>query len=460
MELYDLDIEKMVVGSLISNQQAYDESKDTLTEDCFHCTQYQHLYRCIVELVEDGGQADVMTLHARMLAHGWDMTIGDIAEVGANRSFTLSEHVALLHDLSVRRRLVALADKMKASAVDRFEDPNDIIEIYAKETEGMYRNDTTGIYTLTDTLQDLDENMQRNMQGGGGMTGTPTGFRKFDEVSSGMHGGDLIVIAAESSQGKTSLAMNIVTSAAMQGGIVAVYSLEMSRIQLSARMVSSASDVTSNAILYHRLSEVQYTEAYEAAAKLSNARIFFDDRATSSISNILASIRYLHRKEHITGALVDYIQLLTLNKDRGRNDEMALAEAVRQLKNLAKELDIWIIAISQLSRDKASPAPNNNRLRGSGQILEAADTVMLLYRPEVYNIERYPEPFENVKVEGTALVTVSKGRNIGLMQFIVGFDAKRTRFYDIDDTDSQYRREGVISEEVKKQIEEEEKLPF
>ena len=273
------------------------------------------------------------------------------------------------------------------------------------------------------------------------------------------------MIAAESSQGKTSLAMNIATNAAMQGARVAVYSMEMSRMQLAARMVSGESDVSSSSILYHRLSEAQYLSATEAANRLAVAKIFFDDRATSSMGNILASIRHLKRKENIDGAVVDYLQLLSLSQRSGSTDEQALAEYARQLKNIAKELGIWVIALSQLNRDKLNPEPNNNRLRGSGQILEAADVVMLLYRPEVYNKDRYPEPFQYVKTEGTAMITISKGRNIGLMQFIVGFDARHTRFYDIDEQSDEWKHPNIalIQQEEKREQarrEEKEKLPF
>ena len=464
MELYDIELENVVIGSLIGDVKAYDEVKELLNEDCFYETQNKHLYNCVVELIESGKDADIMAVHTQMLSHGRKCTLGDIVEVCKSRAFNITQQAAALLDLSVRRKMVDVAEKIKVQALDRFIDPNDMVHEFTEQMDGLYRQDSGGIVTLTDTLYELQKNMERNMSNRQGMTGTPTGFKKFDDVSSGLQAGDLVVIAAESSQGKTSLAMNIATSAAMQGAKVAVYSMEMSRMQLAARMVSGESDVSSSSILYHRLSEQQYLSAYEAATRLSKAKIFFDDRATSSMGNILASIRHLKRKEGISGAVVDYLQLLSLSQRSGSTDEQALAEYARQLKNIAKELGIWVIALSQLNRDKLNPVPTNNRLRGSGQILEAADVVMLLYRPEVYNKDRYPEPFQYVRTDGTALVTVSKGRNIGLMQFVVGFDAAHTRFYDIDETAEEWRHPNMVQIQQEMQREqarqEAEPLPF
>lgn len=465
MELYDIELENVVVGSLISDAKAYDEAKELLNEDCFHVTQDRQLYKCVVEIIESGRDADIMAVHSQMIAHGWNCTVADIAKICSQRSFNITQQAAALLDLSVRRKMVAMAERIKVQAADRFTDPNKMVSEYTKQMDELYRQDSGGIVTLSDTLYELSKNMERNIANTGGMTGTPTGFKKYDDVSNGLQQGDLIVIAAESSQGKTSLAMNIATNAAMQGARVAVYSMEMSRMQLAARMVSGESDVTSSSILYHRLSEAQYLSATEAANRLAVAKIFFDDRATSSMGNILASIRHLKRKENIDGAVVDYLQLLSLSQRSGSTDEQALAEYARQLKNIAKELGIWVIALSQLNRDKLNPEPNNNRLRGSGQILEAADVVMLLYRPEVYNKDRYPEPFQYVKTEGTAMITISKGRNIGLMQFIVGFDARHTRFYDIDEQSDEWKHPNIalIQQEEKREQarrEEKEKLPF
>lgn len=134
-------------------------------------------------------------------------------------------------------------------------------------------------------------------------------------------------------------------------------------------------------------------------------------------------------KHDIDGAIIDYLQILNVNMKNG-SKEQQMADAARRLKNLAKDLDIWIIALSQLNRDNQNPVPSLNRLRDSGQIAEAADIVMFVYRPEVYN-KNYPIPYQNFSTKGTALIDVAKGRNIGMLNFIAGFDKNKTLFYEL-----------------------------
>ena len=134
-------------------------------------------------------------------------------------------------------------------------------------------------------------------------------------------------------------------------------------------------------------------------------------------------------KYGIKGVIVDYLQILNVNM-KGANKEQQMGDVARRLKNIAKELDIWVIALSQLSRDNQNPIPSLTRLRDSGQIAEAADMVILIYRPEIYG-KKYPVEFSEMSTEGTAMIDVAKGRNIGLMKFIVGFDARTTNFYEL-----------------------------
>ncbi len=167
-----------------------------------------------------------------------------------------------------------------------------------------------------------------------------------------------------------------------------------------------------------------------ATAGVEGMPVFFDDRSGSTLESILASIRTMRARHGIRDAVVDYLQILSVNA-REANREQQMGEAACRLKNLAKDLGVWIIAVSQLSRDKADPVPSLSRLRASGQIAEAADVVILVYRPGAEGRERYPEPFGRVSVRDTALIDVAKGRNIGTMKFIAGFDGATASFRDI-----------------------------
>ena len=230
----------------------------------------------------------------------------------------------------------------------------------------------------------------------------------------------------------TSLAIAFALSAAKNGDGVAFYSMEMKKEQIAARMIAIESGVPASEIMYSKLDSGRFEAIDRGIGKIYDKPVYFDDRSTSNIDTILASIRTMRLKYGIAGAVVDYLQILSVNM-RGSNTEQQMGEAARRLKNLAKELDIWIIALSQLNRDNINPVPTLARLRASGQIAEAADVVALIYRPELYG-KFYPEPFQHASTAGTAMIDIAKGRNIGLMRFLVGFDASTTRFHEINDS--------------------------
>lgn len=230
----------------------------------------------------------------------------------------------------------------------------------------------------------------------------------------------------------TSLALALVDSAAKHGDGVAFYSMEMKKEQCAARLLAMNSGVPSSDILFSRLDDNYLRILDSGVNKIYNLPIYFDDNSTSNIDKIIASIRSMKSKYDITGAVVDYLQILNVNQ-KSMNKEQAMGDVARRLKNLAKELDIWIIALSQLNRDSFNPVPNLNRLRDSGQIAEAADIVMFVYRPEIYG-KFYPDPFANVSTKGTAMIDIAKGRNIGLLKFICSFDSRTTHFKEFTDS--------------------------
>lgn len=292
---------------------------------------------------------------------------------------------------------------------------------------------TDGFSTLTDALQSLNDIILRNASSDSIITGTKTGMTKFDEKG-GLQKSDLIIVAGETSMGKTSLALSMTRNAIENNAKVAFYSMEMTKEQLSARLLSAKTNIPANNILYSgSLAPNEMRMIDDARGKLPGENLYFDDKSTSNIDSILLSIRMLKMQKNIDGAVIDYLQILNVNSRNGNiSREQAMGDASRRLKNLAKELNIWIIALSQLSRDSTNPEPNLNRLRDSGQIGEAADVVILVYRPEYYN-RSYPSPYDNKEdypTEGTAMIDVAKGRNIGTFKFFLGFDKKTTNFYN------------------------------
>ena len=235
---------------------------------------------------------------------------------------------------------------------------------------------------MNDAIKDVYRQIETNLKGEN-LTGTDTGFSEINKVSGGLQRGDLIIIAGETSMGKTSLALSMIDKASKQGEAVAMYSMEMTKVQCAARLLSMNSGVPSNQILFSKLDSNYIEQVDRGTGKIQNLPIYFDDNSTSNIDNIIASIRSMKSKYDISGAVIDYLQILNVNT-KTQNKEQAMGDVARRLKNLAKELNIWVIALSQLNRDSFNPVPNLNRLRDSGQIAEAADIVMFVYRPEIY----------------------------------------------------------------------------
>ena len=217
-------------------------------------------------------------------------------------------------------------------------------------------------------------------------------------------------------------------SAIQHGEGVAFYSMEMMPVQLTARISAMRSGVSSTRILRNRLSIDEFNRIGEGMKDVDMSKLYFDGKSNSSLDSILMSIRRMKLKKDIKGAVVDYLQLVRPDNAK-QNREQAIGDIARSLKNLAKELNIWIILISQLSRDRQNPRPTLARLRDSGQIEEAADVIYLIYRAK--DGQRYPEPFADVPTHGTAMISVAKGRHIGTTQFICGFRPDTTSFYPV-----------------------------
>ena len=430
IQVHDDECEKFVLGTAMVKENALAEIRNFVTEDSFYISAHQAIWRAIVSLDDKGTPPDIVTVLGELQSMGiTEITPFEIAKISANVVIgSAIPHAMRLRDLAARRKMWLLGHKLVSAGSTEVDNIDDVREYLNSSVESMFAETEESVYTLEDTVKELYENIKLNMSGGHNITGTPTGFAKLDEKG-GLHPSDLVIVAGESSQGKTSLANSIVLHAIQKGAKVAFYSMEMTRVQLTARLASMMSGVSSSDLLYSsKLTEWQLSQFDSAIGALMGYSLYFDDKSTSNIEGILASIRAMKHKYDIDGVVVDYLQILNVNS-KNSNKEQAMADAARRLKNIAKDLDIWVVALSQLNRDSQNPAPNLNRLRDSGQIAEAADMVMFVYRPEYYG-KSFPEPFENEPTKGMAMIDVAKGRNIGTMRFLARFHAPMTLFED------------------------------
>lgn len=426
---HDTDAEKVVLGTIMSDRNSLNEVRDILSSNCFYDSFNNQVYQAIIAIDARGESPDLITVTNEMRKNG-SVDLFAISQISSCHTNDIYQHAALLHDKEKRRKFIEIGMTMQNKAFSESEDIVDIMSEAEESLKCVFQSSKSNMATIDDAVREVTKQMELNSSGDKKLTGTPTGFSKIDGRSGGLQKSDLIIIAADTSSGKTSLSIAFALSSACYGDGVAFYSMEMKKEQIAARMISIESGIPANEIMYSRLSPEQFDRIDRGIGKLAGKPVFFDDRSTSNIDTILASIRTMKLKYGITGAIVDYLQILTVNM-KGSNKEQMMGEAARRLKNLAKELDIWIIALSQLNRDSINPIPSLARLRDSGQIGEAADVVILIYRPELYG-KFYPEPFQNAETKGTAMIDIAKGRNIGLEKFIVQFSPKTTHFYEMD----------------------------
>lgn len=425
----DIDSERDVLGECMRWGRFADVS-DIISQDTFFYAEHRDIYNAIATICERG---DVPTPEQVRMeipkvnpnsSVKWDF----IQSLSMFTCDTLRQSVIRLNDFAQRRKITDIAISLLSKASNTGTQIEGIVEQAMDSIKGIEGEDAR-FQTLDDVLPQVYNLINDNLLGVS-HTGTPTGFAYLDRKG-GLVNSDLIVIAGETSQGKTSLATSMVLSALQSGASVGFFSMEMQSVQLAQRMVATKSGVSSGRIKFDKLTEQEVVETDNAMTALLNmqGKVYFDQRSNSNIDTILASIRMMHARYGIEGVVVDYLQILNCNM-RNANKEQAMGDIARRLKNIAKELDIWVIALSQLNRDNLNPEPSIARLRDSGQIAEAADMVLLVYRPEYYN-KPYSNDFEQYETHETAEIKVAKGRNVGVGHFLCGFNPATTSFYEL-----------------------------
>lgn len=428
------ELEKTVVANLLTSGHAMADTADILFDDCFADPKMREIFHAAKEVYRQGHIPDIMLVPGELAKNGSRISALDVADlcVYAPVVVDIEPHARLLRDMALRRRLWRIGADLMARANDERFEVETIRSGCRKQLEDLVEYDNNELITLNDAFKELIGQMLENRNREPGETyGTPTGFDDIDRRG-GLCPTDLVVVGAETSQGKTSFATSLAMSAISHGEGVAFYSMEMLPRQLSARIAAMRSGISSSHIQFDRLSNDEINRIGLSMNHPGASNLYFDGNTTSGLDSILTSIRRMKMKKGIKGAVVDYLQLVR-PENMKQNREQAIGDIARSFKNLAKELGIWIILISQLSRDRQSTAPSLARLRDSGQIEEAADVIYLIHRPR--DGRKYPEPFADVPTDGTAMISVAKGRNIGITQFICGFSPETTLFYPLSPAD-------------------------
>lgn len=432
------DAERALLGMFISYPNIIMSVRESLSDADFTNTRNRALFRCIKSVLDDGVEPSILSVSRKARTLSLELDAAFIADTATadDGGHDAAYLVGVLNEIRVRRDLWTHLQDASNRALDYSVDTAGIIEQVRSDLGDIQSIGREHIVSDANVYGELCKIMEDNRQPETRHEGTPSGFNWID-VRGGLRPTDLIIVAAESSQGKTSFALSVALNARLRGHKVAYFSLEMSCQQLCARLLAMQTNVPSSSILTAPLNDDEFGTAYHYAADLAEhggegGAILLDDRPLSNIDAIIQSIRSMTIRCGISGAVVDFLQ--RLSPPRGMSREQYMGEVAQRLKNLAREFNIWVMALSQLSRDRDSPVPNLNRLRDSGQINEAADITILLYRPEAVipfsSARTFPEPFADYDPRGHAMVTIAKGRNIGTGAFLCGFNPQATHFYE------------------------------
>lgn len=433
------DLEIAVLSALMLNRKAIEEVVDFLRPEMFYNQNNRIIASAIFSLYRNSEPIDILTITNKLKVKGELDTIGGAIELTRIASKVASTahieyHARIICQQHIKREMIMMSTGLIKSSYDSNSDAFEILESGQKIIDDVIKTIEVGNF---DTVEDLFlQSEARNLiiREKAGVSGVPSGFVDLDKVTGGWQQSDLIILAARPGMGKTSLMLNMArNSAVMFNKPVALFSLEMSSQQLFYRLQSAESQIPLEKFMRIGLNDDEMHHNRMKCSKLIDAPIFIDDTSGISIFELKIKLRKLKRDHNIQLAIVDYIQLMTVGKGADVNSrEQEISYISRNLKNIAKELDIPIIALSQLSRaveKREDRIPILSDLRESGSIEQDADMVMFIYRPEYYGIL---EDEDNNSTVGKAKLIIAKHRNGATHDgVLLGFDGKLTKFTDV-----------------------------
>ena len=426
-----VEMEQSILGAILQNNEAIIRLADTLAEEDFYHDAHRLLYRAMLDLFQDNIPIDVLSVNEwlkkkdRLDAMGGPAYLAELVELVPTAAH-VDYHARVVREKSILRALIHTATNIVLECHETDEDVAMLLDRAERSIlEISQGKATSGFSKLNSVLQDSFRQLEKLSERKDPITGLPTGFSDLDHQTAGLQPSDLIVIAGRPSMGKTTLALNIAAHAGMQTGKpIAIFSLEMSKEQMALRMLCAEARVDSAKLRTGFLSGDNWKSLTNAAGDLSNRdNIYIDDTPMQTALDIRAKARRLRSEQGDLGlVIVDYLQLMQ-GRSRAENRQQEISDITRALKALARELNVPVVALSQLSRaveQRRPPKPQLSDLRESGAIEQDADVVAMLYRDEVYD--------EDTDERGVAEVSIAKHRNGPTGTLRLAFRGEFTRF--------------------------------
>lgn len=435
-----VDVEEAVLGALMLEREAFIGVADVLTEDCFYKEEHREIFRIIRDLSMKDRPVDLLIVTQELKNRGLLEQVGGPLYITQLTSKVASAahlefHARIIAQKYIQRELIVACSEIQSNAYDDTKDVDELINeaesAIFKISEGNIKKETLPIKPILKEAIALIEEASKRKDG---LSGIPSGFSKIDRITSGWQKTDLIIIAARPAMGKTAFVLSMARNMAVEFKKgVAIFSLEMSSIQLVNRMIASESELGSDKIKKGNLVGDEWDKLNKAIRVLDEAPVFIDDTPALSIFELRAKCRRLKMQSDIGVILVDYLQLMTAGGDNRGSREQEVSMISRSLKAIAKELDVPIIALSQLNRSVESregKRPQLSDLRESGAIEQDADMVMFIHRPEYYGIT---EDENNNSLRNVAEIIIAKHRNGAVGDVRLSFRKELAKFVDLEE---------------------------
>jgi replicative DNA helicase len=433
---HNLEAEKCVLGAILINNPAFNQAAEVIDSQDFFRDAHRRIFDKMVALSERNEPVDLVTLKDELGRSGDLEDVGGPAYIasltdGVPRSANVEYYAKIVKEKSTLRRLIQSATEVLGRAYEAEEDADELLDQAERSifqiAEHRLRAGFVRIGEMVDSGYQLIEKLQQHK---GLVTGVPSGFVELDEMTSGFQKSDLVIVAARPSMGKTSLVLNMALHAGIEGGkTVGIFSLEMAREQLFLRMLTSEARVDAHRFRGGFLGEQDYTRLVAAFARLHDAKVYIDDTPSIGILEMRAKCRRLKMERGLDLVIVDYLQLMQ-GRGRFENRQQELASISRSMKILAKELEVPILALSQLSRapeSRGDHRPQLSDLRESGALEQDADVVVFIFREDMYAVDGEVRP----EASGTAEIIVGKQRNGPTGTVRLAFLKQYTRFENL-----------------------------
>ncbi|TBN04672.1 replicative DNA helicase [Hyunsoonleella flava] len=442
-----VDLEEVVLGAMMIDKKGVDEVIDILSPDAFYKEAHQLIFEAIFQLFEGSEPVDLLTVSTQLKKNGkLEMVGGDFYLISLTQKVSSSAHIEfharIILQKFIQRSLIKISNEI---IEDSYDETKDVFDLLDKAESKLYEVTQGNIKKSSETAQELVIQAKKKIEeisNKEGLSGIPTGFHKLDKLTSGWQPSDLVIVAARPGMGKTALTLSMARNIAVDQNIpVAFFSLEMASVQLITRLISSETGLSSEKLRTGKLEKHEWEQLNVKVKDLEKAPLFIDDTPSLSIFDLRAKARRLSSQHGIKLIMIDYLQLMTGGSSHSGNREQEISMISRNLKALAKELNVPVIALSQLSRAVetrgGSKRPLLSDLRESGAIEQDADIVSFIYRPEYYKIDEWDDE-ERTPTEGQAEFIIAKHRNGGLDNIRLKFIGHLGKFDNLDDFDSPF----------------------